>query len=406
MINKLKISNFKSIIDLELDLSKVNVFIGENGCGKSNILEAVGMLAAAKTDDLAPDELFNRGIRIAKPKLTINSFSNKKVIMAVKLEAKYQMENNVYDIGCDLIAGDYNEIFTKWIDDKRHSDIISLALNDKKTFENFFDKFERTYQKENPDLDLSYKNSDFRNRFAESFAIYAQREFKPQFHDYLKNYIIYCTNTAALRGIANNSHKHPLGINGEGLDVLIQSFDKKELEKLNSFKFINWLKNIEIDELDFNKHKGHKLGRSTSRLYFTDKYMKRDNNLFSAENANEGALHVLFYLALFISKKTPQFFAIDNIETALNPKLCRDLMQAIAGLALENDKQVLITTHNPAILDGMNLNDPNQKLFVVKRRDDGQTAVDEVKMKPETNEKYKLSELWMRGHIGGLPNNF
>ena len=33
--------------------------------------------------------------------------------------------------------------------------------------------------------------------------------------------------------------------------------------------------------------------------------MQKKNNLFSAENANEGALELLFYLALFISKKTP-----------------------------------------------------------------------------------------------------
>lgn len=66
--------------------------------------------------------------------------------------------------------------------------------------------------------------------------------------------------------------------------------------------------------------------------------MSKKNNIFSAENTNEGILHILFYLSLFISKKTPKFFAIDNIEKSLNPKLCRTLIKEIAILSKDNDK--------------------------------------------------------------------
>lgn len=389
MINKLKITNFKSIVDLELNLSKVNVFIGENGCGKSNILEAVGMLAAAKANDLEPEELFNRGIRVARPSLTTNSFAGKKTKDVISFSAVFEKDGNETSVDSKLESKSPNDIYMKWED--QDSTGISETL---------LAEFSKTKSKEGKFDGIDFNKMD-PLLLKKMFDFYF-----PPYLDYFTSYLIYNINTMALRGITNDSRKQPLGINGEGLDILIQSLEKSEFEKLNTYQFISWLKTIEVDEMDLHKHKGHKLGRSTSRLYFTDKYMKKDNNLFSAENANEGALHVLFYLTLMISKKTPQFFAIDNIETALNPKLCRDLMQAIAGLAAENDKQVLITTHNPAILDGMNLNDPNQKLFVVKRKDDGQTAVDEVKMKPDTEQKYKLSELWMRGYIGGLPNNF
>ncbi len=36
MIHKITIENFKSIDHLELELGRVNVFIGENGSGKSS----------------------------------------------------------------------------------------------------------------------------------------------------------------------------------------------------------------------------------------------------------------------------------------------------------------------------------------------------------------------------------
>ena len=45
MITKLNISNFKSVRQLNIECKKVNLFIGEPNTGKSNILEALGVLA-------------------------------------------------------------------------------------------------------------------------------------------------------------------------------------------------------------------------------------------------------------------------------------------------------------------------------------------------------------------------
>jgi len=57
-------------------------------------------------------------------------------------------------------------------------------------------------------------------------------------------------------------------------------------------------------------------------------------------------------------------------------------------------------------LDGLNLNDDEQRLFVVYRNDDGKTQIKRIRLKPESDENLKLSEMWMRGYLGGLPKNF
>ena len=171
--------------------------------------------------------------------------------------------------------------------------------------------------------------------------------------------------------------------------------------------YISWIEDIFFDNEEIYKMQGYKLGRSKSNHYFRDKFMQKKNNLFSAENANEGALELLFYLTLFISRKTPDFFAIDNIENGLNPRLCRFLMKKICELAVKNGKQVLITTHNPAILDGLNLNDGSQRLYVVTRNDEGKTQAKRIQTKEQTGEqRMMLSEMWMKGLIGGVPYNF
>ena len=200
------------------------------------------------------------------------------------------------------------------------------------------------------------------------------------------------------------------GIHGENLDYLINSFSKEEMEELEHHaSMISWLDKIIIDQEDALKLQGHKLNLSQSKLYFRDKFMQKKNNVFSAENANEGILHILFYLALFISKKTPKLFAIDNIETALNPGLCRALIERLIVLAKKHDKQVLITTHNPAILDGINLHDDEQRIFTVARNFKGHTKVKRLQIKPDKKvggHRLKLSELWMRNYLGAIPQHY
>jgi len=366
MLTKLHIENFKSIHNLDIELRKVNVFIGENGCGKSNILEAVALASAAQDDRLKNDDLAAKGIRVTRPDMMINSFlgvkEKKNIIIDSTITSNYLLKTDL---------------------SPKSNDITSAWTNEYSIFSHV--RF----------LDID----DITKIKADS--LHAK---------HISPYIIYELQTNPLRGFNKQSYEVP-GRNGENLDFLLESFSEKEWTLiLNHSKFISWLDEggIIVDKDGELAGKRLKL-RSDSKLYFRDKFMQKKNNVFSVENANEGALHILFYLALFISKKTPSFFAIDNIENALNPYLCRHLMKNIAELANKNEKQALITTHNPAVLDGLNLHDDNQRLFVVSRNKKGHTTVKRIQLKPDVEvggKKLKLSELWMRNHLGGIPQNF
>ena len=137
-----------------------------------------------------------------------------------------------------------------------------------------------------------------------------------------------------------------------------------------------------------------------------DSYMSETLNMFDQRSTNEGFLYLLFYLTLVISDETPQFFAIENIDTAFNSKLCREVVRRLIELARKHDKQIIATTHNPAVLDGLDLHDEEQKLMVVQRSVDGYTKVRTLNNKDIVKSDLPLSQLWLRGFIGGLPNNF
>lgn len=412
MLEQLRIKNFKSVMDVTVDLGRTNVFIGENGCGKTNILEGLAMLSAAKTGTLSNEELYARGVRIAKPSITFSSFLGKAQNESVHLECVLDDGQRIESL---LRCRTPNDIYSDWSDSFMWSREIDEELN-------LLDSKTRPLREEVADLKQAKKyfgkTELYRHLTTSAKQRHAHLEqdlagvmrrvvaVAPVFKDYL----VFNLNQNALRGIHSESRKVPLGIHGEGLDVLISQLDKEEHKRLLEYShFVSWLEDILIDRKDRLKFEGHKLGKSNSLLYFRDRFMQRKNSVFSAENANEGVLHVLFYLTLFISKRTPKLFGIDNIETALNPQLCRTLMKELATLAAECDKQALITTHNPAVLDGLNLHDDQQRLFVVDRNDDGHTRVKRIQMKEKVEadgRTLKLSELWMRGHLGGLPQNF
>jgi AAA15 family ATPase/GTPase len=399
MITQLRIRNYKSILDTTIELSNLNVFIGENGCGKTNILEAVGMLSADANHNTSITTLTSKGIRVTRPTLTLSSFIDQKSLSNFYIDFSYNplwaLEKS--DFTLKLKPVDKSNIFSDWVE-VLEDGVSKIPFTDDQ-YRFLMDILEKEKNKGSlDDIDKKVDILELERKIKSNASV----------QSYLKGYLIFNLNTQALRGISIESREVPLGIYGEGLDVLLNDFSTEEWEILKRYTYlIDWLDDIVIDKSDKLKFEGHKLGRSNSVLYFRDKFMSKKNNVFAAENSNEGVLHILFYLALVISKKTPRFFAIDNIESSLNPKLCRVLMKILAELAIEMDKQILITTHNPAILDGLNLHEDKQRLFIVKRSDEGYTQAERIKMKPDTNgQQLKLSELWMRGYIGGLPNNF
>lgn len=362
MIETITVKNFKSITDMTLSLGNVNVFIGANGSGKSNILEAIAMVAAERSAQIEVNSMIQKGIRIAKPDLMISSFYG-------------QPSNNTINVN---ISGTEGERIKYAVTNLTPEDIYST-------------------------WNAPWSTGARRGNIKE--AVKKTDKLK----EYLSKYLIYSLSINALRGLTSDSLQYPLGLNGEGLDVLLNNIPKEEIMQIkeSAKDYISWIKDIFFDNEEIYKMQGYKLGRSKSNLYFRDKFMQKKNNLFSAENANEGALELLFYLTLFISRKTPDFFAIDNIENGLNPRLCRFLMKKICELAVKNGKQVLITTHNPAILDGLNLNDGSQRLYVVTRNDEGKTQAKRIQTKEQTGEqRMMLSEMWMKGLIGGVPYNF
>lgn len=401
MIQSIQIKNFKSVVDLSLDLGTFNVLIGENGCGKSNILEAVAFGAAASADKLDYEFLGSRGIRVTNPEFMYSAFSNGKKQKIIEVD--FETNKDKYDY---LITNTPDDS-RKWIDirkeairektggllksilfeknNSKRTNVLEELFKDSKDTLKLFEKLYEVFPKD-------------KNYFEFTFDKFIKEKFS---EDIISNYIVYSPEQSSLRKFEETTQIYPLGIKGEGLFQYLKelAFDMKNKKTLSGIKqnliLLDWYESFDLPE---------NLMQNEFALKIKDKYLYPSLQYFDQRSTNEGFLFLLFYSTLFISKTTPKFFAIDNIDSSFNPKLCMQLTKNLAALAKKNKKQVIVTTQNPAILDGLNLKDNDQRLFVVRRNDEGHTKAKRIEFKTERT--MKLSEVWTNGFIGGLPENF
>ena len=136
----------------------------------------------------------------------------------------------------------------------------------------------------------------------------------------------------------------------------------------------------------------------------------REKNILSAREASEGALYALFLAVIAGHKASPRLCAVDNADHSLNPRLARALMECLCRwyITMKEPRQILLTTHNPLILDGLPLQDDRVRLFTVSRTTSGRTSIRRVVVDQDLLEKaergWSLSRLWVMGRLGGVPN--
>lgn len=412
-VNRVHIKNFKSIVDLSLDLAPVNVFIGENGSGKSNILEALAFAGAAAANKLDNEFMVSRGIRVTDPRFMRSAFaetSEGAVFVDVEDERglsatfeintfgdtpypKWQLRRG-FDVPPDLVSVPSKAEWAKLLVETSLVDIkskivgLEASIIDLQIFANL------------PVPPLTEELKALISRAVASIRSLVDKQYE---QIPLGDFIIYSPEISALRTFEREGQILPLGIRGEGLLKLLRVLateDKESWQALQSnLSLLDWFSGIDID---------HDASVPEQSVRLRDRFVAPTQPAFDQRSANEGFLYLLFFFALILSKTTPRFFAIENVDTSLNPKACSELMRRLASLALEHEKQILFTTHNPSLLDGLNLHDDRQRLFVVFRNRDGHTSARRIMPPQPIGDELpmRLSEAFTRGLLGGIPQNF
>ena len=382
------------------------MFIGQNGAGKSNLLEAVGILSSALGRGLTPAVLDYKGVRLSLPHLFKATFKNRATPQAFGLKGTF----DALEYKCTIGAGDQSSALQF-----KTENIVDLGIKK-------LGRGPRGGRLHGPhipaELDKLFPVGpqvsvhDLLGTFAE-FSEGAKKEFAR-----IEKYAIYTPQTAVMRGLTPDTRSiEPLGVTGgrlalafkEVLDLRAKYLHEKNIDRS---KFIDnlieiiwkpgWADQVRTGSMDPTIVPGH-VSATSDMIYIRDKYMKRERNYLSPYDASEGTLYLIFIATLLAHPEAPKVFALDNVDGTLNPGLVRTLVDHIVSSVEDTDRQVFLTSHNPTALDSLDIFNPDHKIYIVSRNSEGGTEFEPL-LPPKGMNKQNwlqaaggksLSSLWL-----------
>ena len=395
MLDKLSVRTFKSLDDVTVDLGLVNVFIGANGSGKSNLLEALGVLSAAADGKVDDQALLARGVRPGLPALYKSAFPampGRRIpphlhFGARSAQARYEvsLHNPLKDP-----APAWRFKTELWQNDDDDKLTGRSPRKDKTNPERGLAALKAVDVSAGPALDLL---------------------------ESLQGYVIFSPTTAVLRGVAPETQpRQPVGLSGGNLPRAIRDLLKRRKRDDRSRRICREVLGLVDWAEKFGWSPSDRLPLSPTAtasagvIRFRDRFMHEDRNILSGYDASEGALYALFLAVVSGHEASPPLCAVDNADHGLNPRLARSLMGYLCQWYLKSSepRQILLTTHNPLVLDGLLLQDDRVRLFTVSRTGSGRTSVRRVvidgSLRKKEKQGWSLSRLWVMGHLGGVPN--
>lgn len=389
-LKQIYIKHFKSLYDVSFKPGKINVFIGANGSGKTTVLESIGLLSAAMTDRVDDASLQRKGVRLSVPTLYKSNFKDIERINPTIL------------------------LSLEWDDnDVSHSFKYNVHLTPPTNTDYWKYHSEAFYQDGIQKWGRSNASRQQSNNYIGFFLIDDDKDLESgrKTAKALSNYGIFQPNTMTLRGmIPDPSQSAPLGLNGgrlaEAIKELLFTIDDNvmfgDIFMDDVLEMIDWASNISVSAPKRNNINAN-IPTTRQVIEFADRYMKNSVR-FTGYDASEGALYVLFMLALAMHPQGPTIFAVDSFDHALNPHLAKKMTEVFCQEIIKNGKTAFLTTHSPLVLDGLDITNDEIRLFAVDRDSKGHSQITRITVSPELlAQGQSLSRLWINGRLGGVP---
>jgi predicted ATPase len=377
LIEKIRLRNILSFGDQgeEIELQPLNIIIGQNASGKSNLVDVISFLRDLwRGENLASSISRSGGINewLWKGKKT-EHFAEIKV----QIEGYNDNDANEYELSFNNgMFGDSFSIIEEKIKSRNQKEFL--------TREQYTEEYKRVRKFTSDESFLSrYHNIHFKGI---ELTYY---DFKHLFEE-IKVYSNLQTNRNAeiRRPQAIDAPKEFLEEDGSNLSLILNVLDRKGHTK---------------DSIIENLRKFYPKIKDYS-FEFTGEYIQfylREENLMkvvSAMRLSDGTLRYLCLLAILCNPEPPSLICIEEPETGLHP----DILPTIAELMKEAAQrtQLIVTTHSDILVSAFS--DMPEAVMVCEKDEDGthfkRLEADKLKV---WLEEYTLGEAWLRGAIGG-----
>ncbi len=360
-LEKFSIKNFKSIRNQVLELDKLNVFIGGNGSGKSNFIEAFRFLREIISGNLAGYTGLKGGAD------TLLYFGRKRSPeMEFFLEFGDGATSNSYGV---TLRGTDQDGLLIWQEIAYYHDKL---------------KYEKPYDysvsSATPESKLSSVNHICARqilRDLDSFRIY-------HFHD--------TSDTAAVKGTADVEDNHFLRPQGENLAAFLYWMQKKRPDHFANIR--DAVRQVAPFFEDFRMEPS-RLNESKIRLEWKE---KGSDAYFNASSFSDGTLRFLCLATLLLQPELPALVLLDEPELGLHPAAITLLSELLSSAATRT--QVIVATQSVTLI-----NQFDQDVVWTVDRQDNQSVFRHLKSADMKSwlDGYALGELWEKNVLGARP---
>jgi predicted ATPase len=381
MLTEFTLANFKSYRNSRLSLGSLTLLIGANAAGKSNALEGLRFLS-----------WLAQGQKLSSIQYDVNSADR---AMRGRVKDLCYREESTFSLGCRLDSKEWNQLDIKIrvhngemkITDEHiiNSDSatqlyetvpmspldLAISKSPNSVWVCYYDSLSDDAPRERGDgylvvcdnqkamfaqLDVpkvdkdSQFNQDNQSSQDNHFNEIQQRitGTVQEYQRVLQNVLFFDPVPAQMRDYSQKSDYQRLLENGSNLSsVLFHLWENQPDRQQEILNFIQSLPEQAIDGLDFL------VGPRDEVMVRLSETFGNTQRFCEAALLSDGTLRVLAIAAAMFSAAEGSLIVIEEIDNGIHPSRAKHLLGSIRDIAERRNLRVLISTHNPALMDAI-----------------------------------------------------
>lgn len=343
MIKEIKFKNWKSFNESNFYIENLTILIGKNSSGKSNFLDLlsfINLLVSGKTISEAFQRI--RGERA----ISIFPLINNNEPLEIEIIIEDENENNyIYSIGI-ILEKEFNlkikNESLKKVNNGRTSEFYRSELNSKNILEIEVYKTNKIFR-----VETSYENDiPIINKADLLFEKRNKKEGIKFVKKSLKNIRVFDPIPREIRRSKPNIQSDLKQDCSNLISFIHSRKDKIEIEEKILF-YLKRLPEQKIEEISF-KEIGQ--NRENVQLYCKEKIK---GELISVESdiLSDGTLRFIALIGILLCQPKGSLVAIEEIDNGIAPAKAKLLLKVLDEISIENEIDILVTTHNTALLN-------------------------------------------------------
>jgi len=352
MIKKISIVNFKAIKDcLNLPLQPFTAFIGNNGSGKSSVMEAMRTIHLCLTKNI--EDAFSiwggldkvRNYNALQDEATVSQFGFKQKHQPITFWFECELNGNKYEYQTSFNLSLNDDFYIVENEELHCNGKVMFATN---AIDNNGNSFCQIYVAADTVKEFTHKSNILLLSLTDGNPNLLHADVAA-FREYVINWQFLYMNAHEMgKPVMQNRLSKNIRLDYDGRNIAeyilwIRAQGQEYLDSIvqKMIFVLPYIKQIQPNiqetfnrEVELLLHETH------------DKSKPLPGWLLSS-----GTLRILALLSLFDTPKPPSVLFVDEIENGLDPRTIGLLLNEIRNETTAGKMQVVITTHSPYLLD-------------------------------------------------------